>query len=152
VIKGNRVTGDEEEVPSRLQMVPRFLVDKFKWNQRLPIVDGMEQLSPASVHDNTAFVDEQPTPSLRNCTSVKLEILITYSSHFLHHMRNPRNCDLLLVSELTKETHFRKISKHHQPVAIAQTSSIRATPNSNGRQPKQKKNRLKTTMLPAKNV
>jgi anti-sigma28 factor (negative regulator of flagellin synthesis) len=45
----------------------------------------------------------------------------------------------LLLSELTKETHFRKISKHHQPVAIAQTSSIRATSNSNGRQPKQKK-------------
>jgi len=89
VIKGNRVTGDEEEVPSRLQMLPPFLVDKFKWNQRLPIVDGMEQLSPASVHDNTAFVDEQPTPSLRNCTSVTSfqvrglnNILVTFSSSY----------------------------------------------------------------------
>jgi len=87
MIKGNRVTGDEEEVPSRLQMLPRFLVDKFKWNQRLPIVDGTEQLSPASVHDNTAFVDEEPTPSLRNCTSVSSfqvrnlnNILVTFSS------------------------------------------------------------------------
>jgi hypothetical protein len=89
VIKGNRVTGDEEEVPSRLQMLSRFLVDKFKWNQRLPIVDGMEQLSPASVHDNTAFVDEEPTPSLRNCTSVGSfqlrdlnNILVTFSSSY----------------------------------------------------------------------
>jgi hypothetical protein len=69
----------------------------------------------------------------------KLEILITYSSHFLHHMRNPRNCDLLLVSELTKETHFRKTSKHHQPVANAQTSSIKATSNSNGNNQNKKK-------------
>lgn len=85
MIKGNRVTDDEEEVPSRLQMLPRFLVNKFKWNQRLPIVDGREQLSPASVHDNTAFVDEQPTP----CTSVSNfqvrdlnNILVTFSSSY----------------------------------------------------------------------
>jgi hypothetical protein len=94
VIKGNRVTGDEEEVPSRLQMLSRFLVDKFKWNQRLPSVDGMEQLSPASVHDNTAFVDEEPTPSMRNCTSVSSfqardlnNILVTFSSSYAKSLK-----------------------------------------------------------------
>ncbi len=94
MIKGNRVTGDEEEVPSRLQMLSRFLVDKFKWNQRLPSVDGMEQLSPASVHDNTAFVDEEPTPSMRNCTSVSSfqardlnNILVTFSSSYAKSLK-----------------------------------------------------------------
>jgi hypothetical protein len=70
-------------------MLSRFLVDKFKWNQRLLIVDGMEQLSPASVHDSTAFVDEEPRPSLRNCSSVSSfqvrdlnNILVTFSSSY----------------------------------------------------------------------
>ncbi|CAM6025353.1 unnamed protein product [Sphagnum balticum] len=89
VITANQVTGDKEEVPLGLQILPHFLVDKFELSQRLPTVDGMEQQyrpgdgmeqecspddgmeqpSPVSMHNNTAFPDEEPTTSLQSCTS-----------------------------------------------------------------------------------
>ncbi|CAK9234003.1 unnamed protein product [Sphagnum troendelagicum] len=79
VITANQITGDKEEVPSGLQILPHFLVDKFELSQRLPTGDGMqqecspddgmEQPSPVSMHNNTAFPDEEPTTSLQRCTS-----------------------------------------------------------------------------------
>jgi hypothetical protein len=78
VVKDKPATVDEEGDFRLQKKPPNFLIKKFELSENLPTVSAsMEQPSPVSVLNNTAFEDEELIPSPQSCTTpdINLEVL-----------------------------------------------------------------------------
>jgi len=99
VVKDKPATVDEEGDFRLQKKPPNFLIKKFELSENLPTVSAtMEQPSPVSVLNNTAFEDEELIPSPQSCTMLGINLegthlktyiqcLATFNSQYKNHWK-----------------------------------------------------------------